>query len=1011
MSVPQEWQQAWLNPRATDRGAPFWSWNDKLSPERLGRQIEQMNRAGLGGFFMHSRYGLKTPYLSSEWFECVKACIEKARELDMKAYLYDEDRWPSGTAGGKVTREHPEYGQHFLAVVRPEHVRDPKQVLATFAMDLADGRCRRYRMIDAPSAAKPGELVLAFEARRTEPSPWHNDAPYLDTMNPAAVAQYIRDNHQPYADRFGKDFGPLVPAIFTDEPNYGFAWKPGQDVEHHLVWTPAMPTEFIGRRGYDLIKHLPELVAYGQDDEFSRVRHDFYRTAAELFVEAFTAQIAAWCGRNNIAMTGHMLWEGRLDEQIAAVGSCMPHYEHMQWPGIDILTDQARELLTAKQCTSVASQLGKERVLSELYGCTGWDWPLEGHKFIGDWQYAAGVNLRCPHLTHYSLAGGAKRDYPASIYAHSPWWPYYRAVEDYFGRVGYMLTRGQAVRDVLVIHPIESAWGMFIAAQRKVVRRLCDQLKEVIFGLSGQHYDWDFADESLLARHGRVSGATLRVGQMRYRAVVVPPALTLRSSTVRILRRFADRGGKVLVLGEGPLRVDGKASKRLQPLLAAATRCGQEAQQFVPELAKALDRRVSITENGQEQTQMWYMLRSVKGGQLLFIQSHDRKAAHTVRVRAAGRRPVVDWDPQTGRRRRLKADQGDGYVEFDLSLSPTGSALLSLGLSVREASPPGKAARVLKTQQLGGPFDIELVEPNTLPLDYCQWAVGEGQFSQPVPVLKADETIRGGFGLSRRDNGAQQPWYLYAAGHGDTAPRGPVRMRWTFHVTQPPSRCHLAVEHPERFVISVNGRVVSQVAGYWVDEDIKTLDIASALRQGDNEILLSFNYQPDMELEDMYLVGDFGVRNRQGGPHQPGSATLIAPPRRLGLGSWVGQGLDFYGGAVRYRLNVDRPPGKRVRLRLEGVECAAAVIHAGGKPFILPWAPFEAEITEALADGPNEVTVEVIGGRHNIMGPLHTPQRAWVGPGEFDPHDKEWTPQYLLHDHGLTQPVTVEILA
>ena len=71
--------QAWKNPSSVYRGAPFWSWNDRLIPERLCRQVEAMHAAGMGGFFMHSRYGLKTPYLSAEWFESVAACVEKAR--------------------------------------------------------------------------------------------------------------------------------------------------------------------------------------------------------------------------------------------------------------------------------------------------------------------------------------------------------------------------------------------------------------------------------------------------------------------------------------------------------------------------------------------------------------------------------------------------------------------------------------------------------------------------------------------------------------------------------------------------------------------------------------------------------------------------------------------------------------------------------------------------------------------------------------------------------------------
>ena len=82
------------NPPVEFRGAPFWSWNSKLSPERLREQIRNMKKMGMGGFFMHSRVGLKTPYLGSEWFDCVRACIDEAAKIGVKAWLYDEDRWP-----------------------------------------------------------------------------------------------------------------------------------------------------------------------------------------------------------------------------------------------------------------------------------------------------------------------------------------------------------------------------------------------------------------------------------------------------------------------------------------------------------------------------------------------------------------------------------------------------------------------------------------------------------------------------------------------------------------------------------------------------------------------------------------------------------------------------------------------------------------------------------------------------------------------------------------------------
>jgi hypothetical protein len=69
---------------------------------------------------MHVRVGLDTEYMGSEFMDMVRACVDYAEKREMLACLYDEDRWPSGCAGGKVTKDHPEYkGKHVLFTSYP----------------------------------------------------------------------------------------------------------------------------------------------------------------------------------------------------------------------------------------------------------------------------------------------------------------------------------------------------------------------------------------------------------------------------------------------------------------------------------------------------------------------------------------------------------------------------------------------------------------------------------------------------------------------------------------------------------------------------------------------------------------------------------------------------------------------------------------------------------------------------------------------------------------------------
>ena len=95
------------------KSIPFWSWNNNIEEDELCRQIEDMNEAGIGGFIMHARTGLSIEYLGEKWFSCVKACLDKAKELNMNAWVYDENGWPSGFVGGKLL-EVEEYRANFL---------------------------------------------------------------------------------------------------------------------------------------------------------------------------------------------------------------------------------------------------------------------------------------------------------------------------------------------------------------------------------------------------------------------------------------------------------------------------------------------------------------------------------------------------------------------------------------------------------------------------------------------------------------------------------------------------------------------------------------------------------------------------------------------------------------------------------------------------------------------------------------------------------------------------------
>lgn len=209
------------NPTSEYRGTPFWAWNCKMTKEILEKQIVYLKEMGFGGFHMHSRSGMDNAYLSEEFMSLVRACTDKAKSEGMLAWLYDEDRWPSGAAGGLVTKE-PKYRArilYFAPANRVKTARDSENkklssekllydmsaelpmteaiekgtpyFIAAYDIRLdAEGCLAEYKRIPRGAKAE-GEKWIAFSATQAM-SDWYNGYCYLDTMSPAAVKKIRR---------------------------------------------------------------------------------------------------------------------------------------------------------------------------------------------------------------------------------------------------------------------------------------------------------------------------------------------------------------------------------------------------------------------------------------------------------------------------------------------------------------------------------------------------------------------------------------------------------------------------------------------------------------------------------------------------------------------------------------------------------------------------------------------------------------------------------------------------
>jgi len=996
------------------RSAPFWSWNDRLNPEELRRQVRDMHDHGIGGFFMHSREGLETDYLSPEWWECVRKTVAEAKKLGMKAYVYDEDRWPSGFAGGLVPARSKEYQKKTLVMKRlkPGQKIPPKTVCAFRAKMNRGNLVSATRLdLEAPTPKpRKDEKTVCFVMETAAPSDWYNGYPYADNLNPESVRAFIDITYEAYYREIGREFGRTVPAVFTDEPHFqeDMILAPG----HRVPWTAIFPGFFQKRRGYDILDKLPHFFLEGRDT--ASVRHDYWLTLTELFADSYSRQIGEWCEKHNVALTGHYLAEHDFAMQIGFSGAVMPQYEYQQMPGIDLLRERIEEVLTVKQCTSVARQFGRDKVLSELYGCTGWDFTFEGMKWIGDWQYALGINERCQHLALYSIKGCRKRDYPPSFNYNTTWWKHNKVIEDYFARASLVLSTGTPVRDVLLIHNISSGWTAHKSGREidPAVQEWFHYLNDTSKALLGLHRDFDYGDEILMEKYGKALSGRIKINKATYNVVVLPPALNLRSSTVALLQTYLAKGGRLVAIKPLPTLVDGCLSKDIDRLLKHKNVALIDDHR---ELATSLDDieppRIKIqNESGQEITPIIYQMREASDRSIFFLANTDRECAYQARVWLSGKGRLEEWDLLSNDVKEVPYNRIGKFAVFDAQFKPTDSKLYVLN---SKQSPRKRRAATVEltasdTVYLGPTWRVSRTEPNALPLDVCRFSLNGSKLSQPMPVWKAQRTIRETFGLQPvYMNGIQQRW-VWLKKKKDIG-RADVEMHFAFSVKDIPSKSvYLVLEGSEHFTIQLNGKAVQKKnSGWWLDRAFHKVKLPK-LTEGENTLVLRCHYKNEMEIEDCYLIGDFGVDAATHG--------IVKERKNIRTGDWRYQGYPFYAGGIVYTTDfqVRKSNVKNVILTVGAFAGTTVSITVNGKHAgDVPWKAADGiDISKCVKAGRNTISIEVAGSPRNLLGPLHyaDSEPGWIDCDKFRSETNEYTPEYVTVPYGLTGQTRIEFV-
>lgn len=951
------------NPPKKYRPSPFWSWNERLDVKETANQVDLMDKAGLGGFFMHARGGLKTEYLKDEWFDNIKAASEKANETGMLAWGYDENGWPSGFGCGAVNGLGVEYQQKYL---RCQVTEGPETTDRTITNITVDGKNHHFYYDVNPF--------------------------YVDVLNKKVIAKFLKSTHEKYIDNLGENLGGMT-GFFTDEP---------QVSRNGYPWSFILEDEYKALYGDSLLEHLDAL--FCKVEGYTVVRYRYWKLVRDLFTSAFNEQIYNWCKAHGQLYTGHMTCEEDFAFQMQCHGSAMPNYEYMDIPGMDHLGRMLAETTTIMQLTSAANQLGKKQILSETFALCGWNVSFEELRWIYESQMVRGVNYLCQHLQGYSLRGIRKRDYPASLYRHQPWWKDYKTFNDMVSRIGMLIAEGDVDCNLLLLTNIESGWLTYNDNDPDGVAKtnaFCNDLKNIMDILERAQFNYHLGDNKIMEKYGKVSDKTLTVGSQNYSVVVVPPADCFGRATYELLKQFKAKGGKIIFTEKLPEYIDGALTDEWKIL---ANGCPLVQRNELGDQIPASVRKITLDyPTADSQTVLTLTRRFNKDGMTMYYLVNPNNDEIKLTATVKGKSAEV-FNAVSGETEPVFYKNSGENLSAQLTLEKRGSAVMFAYDDCRDQIQPADNAcnSGLVPLDLGGEWQVE-ADLNALTLDYCDLYVNGQLVGENMPVSDAQEIA-----CSYEKQVKVDLVYKFTIKSDDFA------------------TCRLAVETPDIFDITVNGVAADKTdLGFYHDPAFRLIDLRNLVKVGENQITLTCDFKQsdqvyqnmknslifeseknklsyDMELEAVYIVGDFGVYTDgdfevldRRALRTDGGFYIANKPKTLRSGEIASQGYPFFAGSMTFKkvvnLTADDLKNRSVNFKTLCSSVTEVKINGVSAGKIM-WQPYFVEAGDLLKVGENIIEITVTGNLRNLLGPFHLAEGEsyWVAPPQFFHNSPLW---------------------
>jgi len=570
-TIPQKWVDQWQNPSADLRPLQIVHDMDLRNPKELNLKGKRnyvtylRDSCGLGGVVCNVARGEK--YLKSEeaWKKFVDG-VRFLRENNMRVWIYDEDGYPSLSAGGRVLEGHPE-------LESLEMVYDKNHVPALYPRP-------SYEFTHASNN---------FAVARRYPNP----------LNRIATERFIDVTHKAYLEHLGKKLYSEVEAFFTDEPSL-MAVSLGQLEENvrktvkvqdpiditkkplpAIPWVEDLNEKYKQKYNEDLMPRLLSLFE-GNSQIDKEIRQKFWSLIGEVDKTYYYDAIQNWCenvrlesqGKGPVS-SGHGLREESILMHVPLDGNKIQALSGLDIPGLDFLDSNPQAWMrnngsfagnwqAAALPTSVTQLTGKRRVMCEMSDfvqtMAGKEpVQLEEMQASTSWQMAWGVT---DFTLYYRISYGDKFQHRNESM--------YKAYCDFVGRINAIVLDAKPVKSALLYYPVydmqreyqPTAAAAGINTQNEKVRQIEASYHQTGLALAMAQVPFVLIDNLILGKATITGHATISVGGNEYTSLIIPQGVSFPPDIEKFVSKIKGKGIKVLSIDQNKTNPTSEELKR-----------------------------------------------------------------------------------------------------------------------------------------------------------------------------------------------------------------------------------------------------------------------------------------------------------------------------------------------------------------------------------------------------------------------------------------------------------------